>query len=106
MPELTDALLPDKNGTLIAIEVSAGAKSGLFPAEYNPWRNTIGCRVTAPATGGKANRAVVELISTVLCVPKTSVSIVSGHTSALKKVLVLGVGCNEVAKKLTGIKLP
>lgn len=100
MAALTDALFPDKNGTLIAIEVSAGTKSDCFPFGYNPWRNAIGCRVAAPATEGKANRAIVALISGVLGVPRSSVSIVSGQTASVKKVLVSGLTPDQIARLL------
>jgi len=100
MPALTDALFADKNGTLIAIEVSANAKSALFPDGYNPWRKAIGCRVTAPATEGKANRAVIALISEVLGVPSSSVTLAAGQTSTQKKVLVFGLAPGEVAGRL------
>jgi uncharacterized protein len=100
MPALTDALSADKNGTLIAIEVSANAKSARFPDGYNPWRNAIGCRVTAPATDGKANRAVIALISEVLSVSPSSVTLAAGQTSTQKKVLVSGLTPGEVAGRL------
>ena len=69
---MADVLLEDRKGTILLIEVTAGAKSDLFPAGYNEWRNAIGCRVTAPAVHGKANKAVIGIIrldhwGTVLC---------------------------------------
>jgi len=100
MSAQTDALFPDKNGTLIAIEVSAGAKSDFFPSGYNPWRKAIGCRVAAPATEGKANRAIIALVSAVLGVPRSSVSIVAGQTSSVKKILVIGLTPDQVAGRL------
>lgn len=39
----------------------------------------IRVKVTAPAEGGKANSAVIRLIAEWANVPKSSVSIVSGH---------------------------
>lgn len=99
-PAMTEAIFPDKNGTLIAIEVTAGAKSDLFPAGYNPWRKAIGCRVAAPATEGKANKAIIALVSTVLGVPRSSISIVAGQTSSVKKVLVSGLTPDQVAGRL------
>ncbi len=84
MSTMADALFDDRDGTVIAIEVSPGAKSALFPAGYNEWRKAIGCRVTAPAVDGKANKAVIGLISTTIGVPASAVSIVSGLTSSQK----------------------
>jgi uncharacterized protein len=96
MPDLADALFEDRNGTQIAIEVTAGAKTEAFPAGYNEWRKTIGCRVTAPALEGRANKAVMTLISRRLRVPSSSVIIHAGATSSLKKVLITGMSRNEI----------
>ena len=91
MSTMADALFDDGYGTVIVIEVSPGAKSALFPAGYNEWRKAIGCRVTAPAVDGKANKAVIALISATLGVPASAVSIVSGLTSSQKRVRIASV---------------
>ncbi|MGD0533857.1 MAG: DUF167 domain-containing protein [Methanoregula sp.] len=100
MSTMTDALFDDRNGTLIVIEVSPGAKSDLFPAGYNEWRKAIGCRVTAPAVDGRANKAVIGLISTTIGVPASAVSIVSGLTSSQKKVRIAGVTRAQLAGQI------
>jgi uncharacterized protein (TIGR00251 family) len=102
MPDFADALLADRHGTIIALEVTAGAKNDSFPAGYNVWRKTIGCRVTAPASEGKANRAVITLVSKKLAVPATSVSIQSGATSSQKQVLVKGIDKQDLLDRLNG----
>jgi uncharacterized protein len=91
-----EALFDDRDGTRIAIEVTAGAKTEAFPAGYNEWRMMIGCRVSAPALEGRANKAVIALVSTALGIPASSVSIHSGATSSQKKVLVRGLCKQEV----------
>ena len=91
MSTITDALFEDRDGVLVSIEVTAGAKSDLFPAGYNEWRKAIGCRVTAPAVNGKANRAVIGIISATAGVPAGSVSIVAGRASSQKKVKITGI---------------
>ena len=96
MPDFADALFEDRYGTIIALEVATGAKNDSFPAGYNEWRRTIGCRVTAPAVEGKANRAVITLVSETLAVPVTNVSIQSGSTSSQKRVLVTGLKKNDL----------
>ena|SRR5208337_792771 len=100
MSTMADALFDDHDGTLLAIEVSAGAKSNLFPAGYNEWRKAIGCRVAAPAVDGKANKAVIGIISTTIGVPASAVSIVSGLTSSQKKVKIAGVTKAQLSKLL------
>jgi uncharacterized protein (TIGR00251 family) len=100
MPEIADALFEDRHGIVIAIEVTAGAKTGAFPAGYNEWRKMIGCRVTAQAVEGKANKAVIELIAQSLRVPATSVSILSGSTASQKRILVTGITMSELIRHL------
>jgi uncharacterized protein len=102
MPGIADALSEDRNGTVIAIEVTAGGKKAAFPAGYNEWRKAIGCRVPVPALEGRANRAVIELIAVRLGRPAASVSILSGATSSHKRILVTGIGRAEVLKWLDG----
>lgn len=96
MPSIEDALFEDRHGTYIAIEVSAGARTSIFPSGYNEWRKTIGCRVTAPALEGRANKAVISAIAESLDVPQSSVTISSGATSSLKRVLVTGMDKNAI----------
>jgi len=103
MTGIADALSEVQNGTVISIEVTAGGKKEVFPAGYNEWRKTIGCRVSAPALEGRANRAVIELVARTLGRPVASVSILSGATSSQKRVLVEGMSANDL---LTCLKKP
>jgi uncharacterized protein (TIGR00251 family) len=100
MPDITDAVFEDADGILIAIEVSASAKANEFPAGYNEWRNAVGCRVTAPASEGKANKAVISFIAKKLEVPASTVTIVSGMTSAQKKIHIAGIAKLRVTEFL------
>lgn len=100
MAGIADALSEDENGTIIAVEVTAGGKKDLFPAGYNAWRKMIGCRVSAPAIEGRANRAVVELVAGTLGRPVSSVSILSGATSSHKRLHISGIRKEEVISLL------
>ena len=100
MQELSGALSEDRHGTIIAIEVSAGAKKEVFPAGYNEWRRTIGCRVAAPPLEGRANKAIIRLVSDRLGVSDSSVSIASGASSSQKRVLVAGMSRQQVLDRL------
>jgi uncharacterized protein (TIGR00251 family) len=100
MQDIADALFEDRRGTVIALEVTTGAKKDSFPAGYNAWRKTIGCRVTAPAVEGKANRAIITLVSEKLAVPPATVIIQSGATSSQKRVLVTGMKKKELLDRL------
>lgn len=50
---------------------------------------TLAVKVTAPAEGGRANEAVVELLAAHFRVPKRSVAILRGRTARRKLVEIL-----------------
>ena len=106
MPDISEALSEERHGTILSIEVTAGAKTSAFPAGFNPWRKTIGCRVTAPAAGGKANRAVIALIAERCGIAESRVSIRSGPTSALKRILVTGMDKEALLERLKALYVP
>jgi len=47
-------------------------------------------RINAPPVKGKANRALIDFLAGKLGVKKSEVEIISGHTSKIKKIKVLG----------------
>ena len=100
VPSLGDAISETENGTIITIEVTAGGKKNAFPAGFNGWRKTIGCCVTAPAVGGKANRAVVAIIAQTLDLPENAVQIQSGAKSQIKRVIIQGIHKPELIVRL------
>jgi uncharacterized protein len=100
MPDLSGAVSEEHKGVVIALEVTAGAKEAVFPSGYNEWRRTIGCRVSAPALEGRANKAVLLLVAGKLMVPASSVSILSGATSSQKRVLVAGISKQDILTRL------
>jgi uncharacterized protein (TIGR00251 family) len=48
--------------------------------------NEVVVRVHAPAVDGKANEALIRFLSEFLDVAKSQITIVSGHTSRIKRV--------------------
>ena len=61
-------------------------------------------RVTAAPDRGKANAAAIKLLASSLRVPKSSVSIIRGHTSRNKVVRVDGIEDAELNERLTSIR--
>ena len=83
----------------IRIRVEPGSsRSGVGP--YDPWRQRIHVRVGAPATGGKANREVADLLGKVLGVPSMKVRIITGATSRRKTVKVDGLSMEAAMERL------
>lgn len=103
MPEIDSTLTDTRDGVILATEVTPNAKDNKFPAGFNPWRKTIGCRVAAHAVDGRANAAVLALIAGTLQVPSGSVQIRSGATSTVKKILIMGATKAEILQKLSSL---
>jgi len=57
-------------------------------------------KVSAPPERGKANRCLREFLAKQLGVKKNAVSIISGKTSPVKHVQVLGISATMLLKKL------
>jgi uncharacterized protein (TIGR00251 family) len=97
-PDISPAIKIEDQGIIVTIEVSTGCGGDQFPAGYNSWRKSIGCHTTAHPNEGRANRAIVRLISDVCSVSRSQVRIISGHTSSLKRVRITGRSAEEISK--------
>jgi len=74
---------------LIDIEVQPESKrSGI--TGFNDWRNRLSVSVSAQAKDGKANQAVMHVLSKIFELDKSAIEIVSGHTSRMKKIKIIG----------------
>jgi hypothetical protein len=83
-----------KDGITIAVRVSPGASRehiGEIMAEADGG-GAIKVSVTAAPEGGKANDAVIRLLAKAWRVPKTSLSVVSGHAARRKTIHAAGNG--------------
>ncbi len=58
-------------------------------------------RLTAPPVDGKANKAVLACLASLLGIAKSSLSLISGHKSRRKQVLVQGVDEDTVRRLLS-----
>jgi hypothetical protein len=101
MTDITPALSSSDRGTIITVEVSAGSSNACFPAGYNAWRKAVGCRVRAPALEGRANKEIIAVISERIAIEKTRISIISGTTSPVKKILVEGMTPDQLRSALS-----
>ncbi len=63
---------------------------------------TLRARVTAPPEGGRANEALVALLSARLGIAKGRVQVVRGHAARLKLVEIEGLDQAELRSRLAG----
>jgi uncharacterized protein len=85
--------------TRLRLRVSAGARrSELVGRHGDGWK----VRVSAPAEDGRANAAVLKLLTERLGLPRRAVSIVSGHAARDKVVQMEGIDAGETERRLEG----
>ncbi len=82
----------------LTLRVSPGAARASVVGRHGAgWK----LRVAAAPENGKANAAVVRLLSDVLGLPAGDVAIVSGHASRDKTVALTGIDTDEIERRLT-----
>jgi uncharacterized protein YggU (UPF0235/DUF167 family) len=105
---VTDPWRYSTGGISVALRVTPrGGRDDIDGVETLANGRTVAkVRVRAIADGGEANRAVTELLSKALGVPKAKVRILSGMTSRLKQIAVDGdpAKLGETLRKLTAAK--
>ena len=84
--------------TRVRVRVSPGAKS---PAIVAPHGDGWKVRVAAPAEGGRANDAVLRLLSDTLSLPRNAVTLVSGRSGRDKIIELVGLGPSEIERRLS-----
>lgn len=62
--------------------------------------DAIRIRISAPPVDGAANEALVRFLSDHLSVPRSAVSLVAGHGSRTKVVVVQGIDMHRAAVRL------
>ncbi len=76
-----------KEGLVLDIYVQPGAKKTAIIGEHD---GRLKISVNQPPEKGRANEAVLELLSQVLRIAKSNVAILRGHTSRQKIVVLSG----------------
>jgi hypothetical protein len=89
--DFKEAVKPHPKGLIIQFEVAAGSSELKVPSGFNPWRGTLEARLTEEPTKGKANRQLVEEVARILGIPENHVEVLSGHKSARKVLLAMGL---------------
>jgi len=82
-----------ESGLLFLVRVQPKARGNKILGDF---AGMLKVGVTAPAEKGKANAAVIALLSKKLDVPKSSIKIVCGETSRIKTLRVKGVSLEDI----------
>lgn len=79
------------SGLSILLKVQPNSKKNALIGKYG---KRLKVSVTSPQEKGKANKAVIKLIASVLGVKTSQISIMSGQTTREKKIHISGMTLN------------
>jgi uncharacterized protein (TIGR00251 family) len=85
------------HGVILPVSAHAGARRNAILGIRG---GALRVAVTAAPEKGKANQAIVALLSKTLGVPKSAIEIASGDTSRQKRLLIHGLGVDDVREAL------
>jgi uncharacterized protein (TIGR00251 family) len=84
-------------GVVLGVKVQARARRSGVGGERE---GMLRVAVTAAPEKGKANQAVIEVLSRALRVPKSAIELIAGETSTRKRVLVVGATAEQLRAAL------
>jgi len=91
------AIHKSDQGVSFAVKIHPRAKKNAIIGELG---DAVKVSLTTPPLDGRANDACIEFFARLLNVPRSSVTIASGHTSRNKVIRVLGLSAEELRKRI------
>ena len=91
------AIQEDDGCVTFAVKIHPRAKKDAISGELG---EALKLSLTAPPLEGRANQACIEFLAKLLKVPRSSVTIASGHTNRNKVIRVAGVTGQYVRERL------
>jgi len=85
------------DGVVLPVRAAPGARRAEVRGEQN---QALKVAVTQVAEKGKANKAIVDLLSKTLGLRKSQIELLSGHTSSEKRFLIRELSEIELRSKL------
>ena len=85
------------HGTILPVRAQPGARRNEIRGEQN---GMLKVSVTQIAEKGKANKALIAVLSKDLRLKKSQLELLSGHTSSEKRFLVHGITPDELTQRI------
>ena len=95
---MVNAIWETARGTLLRVIVRPHSKEKKFIAHITPEAILVNLR--SPAREGKANSELVKKLSKMLKVSSADISLVAGHKTREKTLLIVGIDAEQIANKL------
>ena len=93
---MTDIVRPHPDGAVLAVRVVPGASAAKVVGLHG---DELKVKVCSPPLDGRANEELLSVVAAALGLRSREVSLLSGHTSRSKQVLV-GLPAAEVERRL------
>ena len=97
---MTIALEPHAEGTILPVRAQPGAGRNEIRGEQ---QGMLKVCVTQAPEKGKANKALVGVLSKALGLRKSQITLISGESSREKRFLVREIGAEELAGRIDGV---
>ena len=93
-------LEPHPEGTILPVRAHPGARSNAVRGEQDGMLKVC---ITQVAEKGKANKALVSVLSKALSLRKSQIELIGGETSRQKTFLIRGVTPDELMERIEPI---
>ena len=90
----------EEKSAYLEVSIQPSASQNKIVAYEN---NILKLKIAAPPVEGKANRKVIEFLSSMLGIKKTSIFVKSGLTSKHKILVISGISSDEIKQRLNAI---
>jgi uncharacterized protein len=97
------ALEPHPDGTILPVRGQPGGRRNEIRGEQD---GALKVCVTQSPEKGKANKAIVEVLSKALSLRKSQIELIAGETSHQKRFLVRGIELNDLARRIAQVTNP
>jgi uncharacterized protein (TIGR00251 family) len=97
------ALEPHPEGTILPVRAQPGSRRNEIRGEQD---GMLKACVTQSPEKGKANKALVELLSKSLSLKKSQFELIAGETSHQKKFLVRKIAPDELLRRIAEVLSP
>lgn len=94
------ALESHAEGTILPVRAQPGARRNEIRGEQD---GALKVCVTQSPEKGKANKAIIEVLSKSLGLKKSQIELISGETAHHKKFLVHGIVADDLARQINAV---
>jgi uncharacterized protein (TIGR00251 family) len=96
---MTSAIWETERGVLLKVIVRPRSKESNLVAEVSS--EIIVVNLNSPAREGKANSELIKRMAKALSISKSGITLVAGHKSREKTLLVQGLGTKDIKQRLS-----